>query len=567
MDNLPSSQNAIFKCDIKQICDAGYIFEEIERFKDLPPILKTNAGIIKKNKISLQSFFNNLNSQKIDCVPLLQTYKWYVNLEHDTSQVDYYISALTRIKRSKELSSLEILNHKTNNATELEYLVNTYINSRSVDKLKELESNCNMNLLTSNTIERLYYQIDQKSKFGYYWIYVKTNYLTLILLLTSTVLWIIIIANLNLFEKIKYQYIAFFCTSYLITPLCLNAYDLIADLLNSISLDSNNTFIHYLGVVGFIEEFWKSFVPALFLTFYPKNKINTIQIFSLSALGFAVNENLGKIAYSGIQVFDERSIALIMLHITFSSIIGYAYSEMKLGNKSILKFILYCIIAALAHGAYDLFLVLGGDSPTFVLSLYIIISLVIVYSTIINNALNESDVFSYILGRVKLQELKRITLASLLSILLLFYIVLVHNYDPLFTFLTFFENLIFLLLITSFIAFYLTNFDLVKNNRLGIANFNFKRVSSFNDIIGVTVQLRTIIGWEKFKIHQRSIVKNDPYFYLVKNNSTELLIKSTIKNTGISNSKDVLEVRTYVQRQNGVTFTSINKLKFLKNEE
>ncbi len=121
-------------------------------------------------------------------------------------------------------------------------------------------------------------------------------------------------------------------------------------------------------------------------------------VFCVSALGFAATENVLYFNHYGAHIIIGRSALAAVSHMFDSALVAYGVilSVYRFKNHSFFLIPGFFLLAALAHGFYDFWLIFTGveASGWIVTFMYFMITLSW-FSTILNNALNQSPFFTY----------------------------------------------------------------------------------------------------------------------------------------------------------------------------
>lgn len=162
-----------------------------------------------------------------------------------------------------------------------------------------------------------------------------------------------------------------------------------------------NDFLFCVFKIGAVEEFAKLVPFALALLLLKKHinePIDYLAYISTSALGFAAAENVLYFQSHGAQIIIGRSILSAVGHMMFTSFIAYGIILYKYRSEqsTVLHLLFYFLIAAFAHGFYDYWLI-SASAPTYGILVTIAYFLfnISIYATILNNALNNSEFFTY----------------------------------------------------------------------------------------------------------------------------------------------------------------------------
>lgn len=165
--------------------------------------------------------------------------------------------------------------------------------------------------------------------------------------------------------------------------------------------DFFNDFMYCFLNIGLVEEFSKT-IPFLIVFLFFRSQINEpvdfIVFISISALGFSAAENVLYFHQYGPSIINGRAILSTVGHMFDTSLIAYGIIRMQFGKNPSKFFILigFFVLAALSHGFYDFWL-MYKETQTFgwlITVLYFLITISI-FSTILNNALNNSTFFTY----------------------------------------------------------------------------------------------------------------------------------------------------------------------------
>lgn len=154
-----------------------------------------------------------------------------------------------------------------------------------------------------------------------------------------------------------------------------------------------NDFVFCVTGIGFIEELVKliPFLIVLRFTNIIKKPIDCILVASACGLGFAVFENLLYISTYGLDVIHSRALTSSVSHMACSAIVAYGFVLYRYRwQKQFWLIPAFFLLAALAHGFYDFWLVNEKVRAYGVITLLFYLSEILVYFSFINNALNQS---------------------------------------------------------------------------------------------------------------------------------------------------------------------------------
>jgi RsiW-degrading membrane proteinase PrsW (M82 family) len=215
-------------------------------------------------------------------------------------------------------------------------------------------------------------------------------------------IWVDYFRLIDVFEKEQFKYyvitFALGCASVYIVKVMhlywLNAYDF------QMNGEFLNDFLFCFIQIGAVEEFAK-LVPFLILLLLFPHQLNEpvdyLIFICISALGFSAIENIMYFQRYGPELINGRAILSTVGHMFDTALIAYGiilykYHEKKFGFYIV---ILFFVLAALSHGIYDFFLMYKGiKGGIFITILYFLITISL-FATILNNALNHSDFFTY----------------------------------------------------------------------------------------------------------------------------------------------------------------------------
>ncbi len=158
-----------------------------------------------------------------------------------------------------------------------------------------------------------------------------------------------------------------------------------------------NDFIYCVFAIGVPEELVK-IIPLLLLLRFT-NVVNEpydyIQYASLSALGFAFAENLLYLNESQLNIIHARLLTAAVAHMFDSSIIAYGLvlARYKTGGYTALYFMVFFMLASLAHGFYDFWLLSPAVNHLAIVTIIFLVFSFSLWNLFKNNSLNHSDFF------------------------------------------------------------------------------------------------------------------------------------------------------------------------------
>lgn len=212
-------------------------------------------------------------------------------------------------------------------------------------------------------------------------------------------IWLYYLRQLDVFHPESWFNIFIVFISGMITPIFVLKISPVFDHFQwGINGEIANDFIFSVFGIGFIEELAK-ILPVLLILFVGSKTdepIDFIIFASASALGFATTENILYFQNSGSEIITLRALLSVLGHMTDTSIVAYAFVIYHFSKKrnALLLFLYFLLLAALAHGLYDFFLLNKYFSEFGILltllSYFIFIE---IWATINNNCLNNSPHF------------------------------------------------------------------------------------------------------------------------------------------------------------------------------
>lgn len=251
-----------------------------------------------------------------------------------------------------------------------------------------------------------------------------------------SIIWFLFIKRLDIFEPEKFHFL--FITlliSIIISELSFLLYDFFKFNLNFDLKGSalQELFFCIFGI-GFIEETVK-IIPVFIMLFFTKqiNESTDYLIYaSISALGFAFMENLGKFHEFGLNSIGTRAVICVLLHMALSSIAIYGLVYSKYKKKSIIYFFLSFFLACVIHGFYDFFMLSSRLEGLIPLSFLFAILVFVIYRNMLSNVLNNSEFFKEISSSIRLNKNGLIIIYGLSYILVLQYLIIALRFGPLF---------------------------------------------------------------------------------------------------------------------------------------
>ena len=242
-----------------------------------------------------------------------------------------------------------------------------------------------------------------------------------------SLIWLLYIIKLDIFEKEKKRYIALILLlSIAITCFSEIPYGVIHQLGFTDSELPAYSFLYSVFGIGFIEETIK-FIPFIILLNFTKainEPYDYIFYASASALGFAFVENAMYLNSYGLDIINARALYATVAHMTFSSVIGYGLFLIKFKKTKlnpILVFISFYLLAMLSHGFYDFWLINKAVSNYEGLTTLFFLATVHIWFVMKNNTINSSNFYNKNLS-IDNDQIKIYLIISLLSIFMSSYI-------------------------------------------------------------------------------------------------------------------------------------------------
>ena len=215
-----------------------------------------------------------------------------------------------------------------------------------------------------------------------------------------SLLWIVYLRKLDIYEPEKWSYIILV---FALSCISIWAVFPISKIINDLGFVLNgnpiNDFFYCVISIGMVEELVK-LLPVLIIIGNKKimnEPYDLLFYASVSALGFAFIENTLYINSSELYSVIGRLLMSSVAHITFSSIILYGILLSKFRFKSVPKPVIYIaffILASLSHGFYDFWLINNWASQYQSITMLFFLITIHIWFTMLNNALNISTFYN-----------------------------------------------------------------------------------------------------------------------------------------------------------------------------
>ncbi len=164
--------------------------------------------------------------------------------------------------------------------------------------------------------------------------------------------------------------------------------------------DMINDFGYSVFGIGLVEEIAKITPFLLFHGVFRKKlnePIDYLAFICISALGFSAAENVMYYQMHGSHIIINRSILCSISHMFDTAILAYGFILLRFNPKFKNPLIIFgfLLMAALAHGIYDFWLLNQKMPFGYLITLAFYFYTISIFATILNNALNNSPHFSY----------------------------------------------------------------------------------------------------------------------------------------------------------------------------
>jgi RsiW-degrading membrane proteinase PrsW (M82 family) len=161
-----------------------------------------------------------------------------------------------------------------------------------------------------------------------------------------------------------------------------------------------NDFMFSVFGIGLVEEIAKITPFLLFHGIFRKKlnePIDYLTFICVSALGFSAAENVMYYQMHGSHIIISRSILCSISHMFDTAILAYGFILLRFHPKfkNPLYIFGFLLMAALAHGIYDFWLLNQKMPFGYLITLVFYFYTISIFATILNNALNNSPHFSY----------------------------------------------------------------------------------------------------------------------------------------------------------------------------
>jgi len=218
--------------------------------------------------------------------------------------------------------------------------------------------------------------------------------------LLGSFMWIYYFKLIDVFEPEKFLHLLVSFSFGLASPFILFP---LYPVIENLGLHSDDyllqTLIENFIMAGLLEEFLKAFTFLCAFGLIRKTihePLDYLIHICLCALGFSATENGLYFTSHGAAIIDFRFVFSSFGHIFNSSVFAYGviYGIYKTQKHVLLYALSFLLLAALFHGMFNFLLSYDFTGHLLVFGLYFFL-LVSIFSTTLNNALNNSSLFSY----------------------------------------------------------------------------------------------------------------------------------------------------------------------------
>jgi len=352
-----------------------------------------------------------------------------------------------------------------------------------------------------------------------------------------SLIWIIYIWKLDVYEPERWSYVGL---TFLLSAITIHFVFPITDTLNFAGFELNgsplNDLLYCIVGIGMVEEMVK-ILPVLFMVYFTKEvdePYDFILYGSVSALGFAFVENIGYIEQDKLNNIGARGFLAAVGHMMWTSTICYGMllNRYKWHQHRWLTFFGFFLLAAIAHGFYDFWLINDWASSYNFLTLIFFLMSVHIWFLMKNNAINISTFFDPKIV-IRNDQLKFFLIISFLSLFLYGYIAqsiylgAFHANDYLMVNLAFYGYFII------YLAFIFSRFDIVHGYFAPINipfNVAFPRLIKTAEYSGKRIELQLIPGHKHDELleeakkvfppsaymRKRKVVDGDKHWYVLE---------------------------------------------------
>lgn len=379
--------------------------------------------------------------------------------------------------------------------------------------------------------------------------------LSVILSSAIALVWLAYIKWIDIFEPERNFYLGI---TFILSCLSLILVFPMTDLINasgfSLNGDPLNDFLYSVVGIGFVEELVKV-IPLLAMIKLSKQvnePLDFVVYASVSALGFAFIENIMYIQNTSLHAFSARLLYSSVAHMFFSSIVGYALAIniIQKKNQFFIYLIIGLVIASVAHGFYDFWLINKAFYFPLITTLFYVGSLH-VWVILKNNLINNTNFYrpDIILNKTRIKY-RLITYLVIAIYLGYIFFALLNGAQKANSFLA--QTAVSFLFLVVYISISFGSFNIVKGYTAPIrfpSKFFLPKIDGYPNYKGLDLRLKVRLN--KLQTHdyagkltQRLVIEKDYNWYLFESFDLkfQLLIKPEEYRTAFSteSSKKVL---------------------------
>lgn len=468
------------------------------------------------------------------------------------NSLGYVHQQVGAINRAKFYYNEEIAN-KGNISGAYSNLIQLHYYNNEIAELKHLLKNPEIRQYFSPRIERIvYFKTLQPLKYivsFFKQLLTSINFWGFVAAFLIMASWVIFLRKLDIYEAEKWKYIVITVLSGMLFTFVTYPLTDINNQLLGFNLNGGliNDFFYCVFGIGAVEEFVK-IIPLLLMLRFTKainEPFDYILYASLSALGFAFVENLIYFEEHRLNIIHGRALTAVIAHMFDSSIIAYGLilNKYKTHRNPYLTFALFLLLASLAHGFYDFWLINETANTFSILTILFLLSSLFVWNTLKNNALNHSDFFDKD-KQLDNEKLYSYLLYCLVGVLLFEYIALSLKFSPSAANSELLASLTSGTYLILFISSSLSKYNLVKGQWAPIKYWGKEKIVNYDFILEHQISLKRFTANELTleylpnvgKIEKRIFVSDEPDWYVVQ-------LENSTQNTQFETDKIVLRTK------------------------
>lgn len=247
--------------------------------------------------------------------------------------------------------------------------------------------------------------------------------------LLVALVWLIYLIRLNFLKITRYTTIAI---TFIIGAILPFSVWYISDFINytidfTLTGGLLNDLFYCIFSIGLVEEIIKviPFLIALKLHKGDKQPYDYILYACIAALGFAFIENTIYYTQDKLHIVHSRALVSVFAHMFDATLVAYGIilAKYKLKKPVLPYFMLFLLLASVAHGLFDFFLINDDMKSVYLITFLIYLISIHMWADMRSNALNQSAFFNYNL-LPKLNGLQFFLVSGLLGILMFEYLIM-----------------------------------------------------------------------------------------------------------------------------------------------